>query len=196
MSDSDGSCQRDDRHHRRSGSRSPVSPGCAGETLAEREQRRLAEAVISVGPPAEHTGAAPIDCEPPAPEPVPAGEAAPAAQAAAPAAPPQGGAPDAQGAAPAAPVSHVMAPGTPPARGAGPARDAGALPGTATAAAEGRDGAKYRAHSKPSHTHVSFPKPYPPKAAFPEGRPRPVGPLTPERTPPGITLRPLQRRVV
>ena len=43
MSDSDGSPQRDDRHHRRSRSRSPVSPAGAGETPAEREERWLAE---------------------------------------------------------------------------------------------------------------------------------------------------------
>ena len=42
MSDCDGSPQQDDRHHRRSRSRSPVSLGCAGETLAEREERLLA----------------------------------------------------------------------------------------------------------------------------------------------------------
>ena len=34
MSDSDGSPPRDDRLHRRSHSRSPVSPGCEGETPA------------------------------------------------------------------------------------------------------------------------------------------------------------------
>ena len=52
MSDSYGSTQRDDRHHSRSRSRSPVSPGRAGETLAECEERRLAEAAVPVGPPA------------------------------------------------------------------------------------------------------------------------------------------------
>ena len=62
MSDSDGSLQRDDRR-----SRSPrVSPGCAGETLAEREERRLAVAAAPVGPPAEQPQAAPNDPEPPA----------------------------------------------------------------------------------------------------------------------------------
>ena len=44
MLDSDGSPQQDDRLHRRSRSRSPVSPGCEGETPAEREERRLADA--------------------------------------------------------------------------------------------------------------------------------------------------------
>ena len=52
MSDPDGSNQRDDRHHRRSRSRSPVSPEWAGETPAEREERRLAEGAVPVGPPA------------------------------------------------------------------------------------------------------------------------------------------------
>ena len=53
MSDSDGSPQRDNRHHRKSRSRSPVCPGCAGDP----------EALV--------------------PEQLPAGEAGPAAQAAA-----------------------------------------------------------------------------------------------------------------
>ena len=61
MSDSDGSPQRDDRHHRRSRSRSPISPGCAGETLAQREERWLAEAALPVGPPARPPQAAPAD---------------------------------------------------------------------------------------------------------------------------------------
>ena len=52
MLDSDGSPQQDDRHHRWSRSRSFVSPGYAGETLAEREERRLVEAAVPVGPPA------------------------------------------------------------------------------------------------------------------------------------------------
>ena len=51
MADSDGSPQRDDRHHRRSGCRSPVSPEWTGETPAEREERRLAEVAVLVGPP-------------------------------------------------------------------------------------------------------------------------------------------------
>ena len=51
MLDFDGSSQQDDRHHRRSRSRSPVSPGFAGETLEERKERRLAEAAVPVGPP-------------------------------------------------------------------------------------------------------------------------------------------------
>ena len=41
MADSDGSPQRDDRHHRRSRSRSPVSLEWTGETPVEREERRL-----------------------------------------------------------------------------------------------------------------------------------------------------------
>ena len=89
MSDSDTSPKRDDRHNRRSRSRSPVSSGCAGETLAEQEERRLAEAAVQVGPPARQPRAAPADPDPPAQEPVPAEEATHAAQAGAPAAPPQ-----------------------------------------------------------------------------------------------------------
>ena len=93
MSDSDGSPKRDDRHHRLSRFRSPVSPGYPGETLAEREERRLAEAAVPVRPPARQPQAAPADPELPAKAPVPAGEADPAAQAAAPAALPRGGTP-------------------------------------------------------------------------------------------------------
>ena len=52
-----------------------------------------------------------------------------------------------------------------------PSRAPSASPRAAIAAAEGREGAKYRCHTKPSHTHTSAPKPYPPKAAFSEGRP-------------------------
>ena len=58
MSDSEGSPQRDDRHHRSSRSRSPVSPGCAGE------ERRLAEAAVPVGLPAGQPGAAATDAKP------------------------------------------------------------------------------------------------------------------------------------
>ena len=93
MFDSNGSPQRDNRHHRRSRSRSPVSPGCARETLAEREERRVAEAAVPVWPPAEQPCAAPADPEPSAKEPVPTEETTPAAQAANPAAPPPEGAP-------------------------------------------------------------------------------------------------------
>ena len=194
MLDSDGSSQKDDRHHRQSRSRPAVCPGWTGETPAEREEQQLAEAAVLVGLPAEQPQAAPNKPEPPAPEPGRAAEAAPAAQAAAPAVPPLGGDPDAQEAPAPAPARHAMAPGTPQARGTGPAGAPSASPGTATAAAEGREGAKYRAHNKPSHTHTSLPKPYPPKAAVPEGRSRPGCPPTPKRTSPGITLP--QQRVV
>ena len=51
MADCDGSPQQDGRHHRRSCSRSRASPEWRGETLAEREERRLAEAAVLVGPP-------------------------------------------------------------------------------------------------------------------------------------------------
>ena len=104
------------------------------------------------------------------------------------------------GAAAAAPADRSEASGTPPARGTGPARAQGASPGqppgAAGAATEGREGAKHRAHMQPSHTHVSTPKPYPPKADLPGGRPRPVRAPTPKRTLIGITLPQLQRRVV
>ena len=56
MADSDGSPQRDDRHHRRSRSRSPVSPEWTGETPPEREERGLAEAAVLVGPTAAGPG--------------------------------------------------------------------------------------------------------------------------------------------
>ena len=116
MSASDGSPQRDDRHHRRSRSRSPVSPGYAGETIAEREEPRLAEAALLVGQPAGQPRAAPADPELPAEEPVPAEEAAPAA--------------------------HAAARTMPLVRGTGPARAPSASPGAAAARAEGREGTK------------------------------------------------------
>ena len=183
MSDSDGSPKRDNRHHRRSRFRSPVSPGCAGKTFAEPEKRRLAEAAVPVGPPAGQPRAAPADTEPSTRGPAPAEEAPPAAQAASPAAPPPEWAPGVQGAETAAPASHATAltaaPGTPPARGVAPARAPGASPGAAAAAAEGREGAKYGAHTNPSHTHTSSPKPYPPEAAFTTGRRGPSAPRRP-----------------
>ena len=79
-----------------------------------------------------------------------------------------------------------------PGAGASP----GQLPGAGAAAAEGREGAKYRANTKLSHTHVRPPKPYLPKAAFPERSPQPLRAPTPERTPSDITLPQLQRCVV
>ena len=109
MSDSDGTFQRDDRHPRRSRSRSPVSPGYAGETLAKREERRLTEAAVPVGLPVGQPRAASADTGPSTRGPAPAEEAAPAAQAASPAAPPSEGAPCAQGAATAAPASRAAA---------------------------------------------------------------------------------------
>ena len=251
MLDSDGSSQRDDRHHHRSRSRSPVSPGYAEETFAEREEQRLAEAAVPVGPPARQPRAASADTGPWTQGPAPAEETAPAVQAASPAAPPREGAPGARGAETAAPASraaapaaaprappargvapaqapgaspaataaaegggesapgvetaapatcatapagHATAPGTPRARGTDPARAPGASPGAAEAAASGREGAKYRPHTNPSHTHASPPKPFPPKAAFPTGRTRHVRPLAPERSPPGVTLLQLRRQ--
>ena len=79
-------------------------------------------------------------------------------------------------------------------RGTGPARAPSASPGAATAAAEGRGGANYRAHTNPSHTRTSPSKPYPHKADFPKGRPRPVRPPASSCTPPAITLPQLQRQ--
>ena len=171
MSDSDGSPQRDDRHHRRSGSRSPVSPGCAGGTFAEREERQLAEAAVPVRPPAGQAGGAPTDPEPAAQEPALTEETAPAAQATNPADLPAEGAPGAQGgeiAAPAgratAPTDHAAAPSTLPAQGVAPAWAPNALLGAAGAAAGGREGAKYRAHTKPRHTYTKL------QAVPPQGR--------------------------
>ena len=142
MADSDGSPQRDDRHHRRSRSRSPASPEWTGETLAEREERGLAEAAVLVGPP------------PPAREPEPAEVTTPAAQAASPAAPPREGAPDGQEAETAAPASHAAAPtaapGTPPTRGVAPAQEPGASPRAAAAAEESEEGARGVATAAPA----------------------------------------------
>ena len=166
MSDSNGSTQRDDRHHRRSRSRSLVSPGYAGETLAEREERQLAEAAAPVGPPAGQPRAAPANPEPSTQGPAPTEETAPTAQAANPAAPPPEGAPGAQRAETAAraghatsSTDHAAAPVTPPAQAVAPARAPGASLGAAAAGAGGREGAKYRPHTSPSHTHTSSPKP-------------------------------------
>ena len=250
MSDSDGSPQRDDRHHRRSRSRSPVSPEWAGETPAEREERRLAEAAMPVGPPTGQPRAASADTGPSTQEPEPAKVTAPATQAASPAGPPREATPDARGAETAAPASHAAAPtaapgapltrglvpaqetgaspraaaaaegswegargvstaapasratasaghaaapSTPQTRGTDPARATGASPVAASAAAVGREGAKCRAHTNPTHTHTSPPKPFPPKP-FPPGRTRHIRPPAPERSPPGVTLPQLQRQ--
>ena len=127
MSDSDGSPQQNDRHHRRSRSRSPVSLEAAGETPAEREERWLAEAAVPVGPPAGQPRAASAHTGPSTQEPEQAELTAPAAQTASPAAPPREGAPDARGAETAARASHAAAPtanpGTPPTRGVAPAHE-------------------------------------------------------------------------
>ena len=144
MSDSDGSPQRDDRHHRRSRSRSPVSPEWAGETPAEREERRLAEAAVPVGPPAGQPWAASANTGLSTKVPGPAEEAAPAAEAASPAAPPRGGALDARRAETAAPASRAAAPtaapGAPLARGLAPAQAPGASPWAAATAEQGGGG--------------------------------------------------------
>ena len=91
MADSDGSPQRDDRHHRRSRSRSPVSPEWTGETPAEGEEQRLAEAAVLVGPSAGQPRVASADTGPSTQEPEPAEVTTPAAQAASPPATPRDG---------------------------------------------------------------------------------------------------------
>ena len=126
MSDTDGSPRRDDRHHRWSRSRSPVSPGYAGETLAERKEQRLAEAAVTDGPPAGQPWAASADTGPSTQGPAPAQETNPAAQTASPAAPPREGTPGAQGAETAAPASRAAAPTAAP----------GALPAQGVALAQ------------------------------------------------------------
>ena len=140
MADSDGSPQRDDRHHRWSRSRSPISPEGAGETPAEREERWLAEAAVQVGPPAGQPRSASADTGLSTQEPEPAEVTAPAAPRASPTAPPREGARDVRGAETAAPASHAAAPtaapGTPPTRGVAPAQERGASPRVA-ATAEG-----------------------------------------------------------
>ena len=57
----------------------------------------------------------------------------------------------------------------------------------------GRERAKYRAHTNPTHTHTSPRKPFPPKP-FPPRRARHVRPPAPERSTPGVTLQQLQRQ--
>ena len=153
-SDSDGSPQRDDRHHRWSRSRSPVSPEWAGETPAEREERRLAKATVPVGPPAGQPRAASADTGPLTQEPEQAEVTAPAAQTASCVAPPREGAPDQRGAETAAPGSHAAAPtaapGTPPTRGVAPAQELGASPRAAAAAEGSGDGARGVATAAPA----------------------------------------------
>ena len=154
MADSDGSPQRDDCHHRRSRSRSPVYLEWVGETPAEREERRLAEAVVLVGPPAEHPRATTADTGPSTQEPEPAEVTALAVEAPSSAAPPQEGASDAWGAETAAPASHAAAPtaapGTPPTRGVLLAQEPGASPSAAAAAGGSGEGARGVATAAPA----------------------------------------------
>ena len=140
VSDSDGSPEQNDRHHRCSRSRSPVSPGYAGETLAEQEERRLAEAVVPVGPPAGQPWAASADTGPSTQGPVPAELTTPAIQAASPAAPPREGAPSAQGAETAAPASSAAAPTAAHWRAASARGVPGAGPGRLAGGSRGRRG--------------------------------------------------------
>ena len=177
MADSDGSPQQDDRHHRRSRSRSPVSPEWTGETPAEREERRLAEAAVLVGPP------------PPAQEPEPAEMTAPAAQAASPAAPPREGAPDTREAETAVPASHAAALTAAP----GNAADTGGSPGAGT----GRiaEGCRSRRGERGGRARGCYCGPWraapPPRLAMPRpparrksGGRTPHGPRAPRRRPP------------
>ena len=154
MSDSDGSPQRDDSHHRRSRSCSPVSPEGAGETPAERKERWLAEAAVPVRPPAGQPLAASADTGPSTQEPEPAEVTAPAAQTASPAAAPREGAPDAHGAETAAGASRAAAPtaapGTPLTRGVAPAHEPGASPRAAAAAEGSGEGARGVATAAPA----------------------------------------------
>ena len=188
MADSDGSPQRDDRHHRRSRSRSPVSPEGAGETPAEREERWLAEAAVPVGPPAGQPRAASADTGPSAQEPEPAEVTAPAARTASPAAPPREGAPDARGAETAAPASHAaaptVAPGTPPTRGVAPAQDPGASLRAAAAAeiaGRARKGLRPRPRRAAPPPWLATPRP---PARHKSGGRTPHGPRAPRRRPP------------
>ena len=154
MADSNGSPKRDDRHHCWSCSRSPVSPEWTGETPAEREERRLAEAAVLVGPPAGQPRVASADTGRSTHEPEPAEVTAFAAQAASPAAPPREGSPDAREAETAAPTSHAAAPtaapGTPPTRGVAPAQEPGASPRAAAAAEGSGEGARGVATAAPA----------------------------------------------
>ena len=166
---------RDDRHHRPSRSRSPISPEWMRETPAEREERRLAEAAVLVGPP------------PPAQVPEPAEATAPAAQAASPAAPPREGAPDAQEAENAAPESHATAPtaapGTPPTRGVAPAQEPGAspeLPQPQSRAGRVREGLQPRPRQAAPPPRPATPRP---PARRKSGGTTPHGPRAPRRRP-------------
>ena len=118
---------------------------------------------MPVGPPAGHTKAAPDNPEPPIQEPEPAGKAAPATRAAAPAAPPPEEASDAHGAETAAPASRAAAPSTPPARGTGLTRAPSDSPGAATAAGQGERKVP-RPHQAQTHPHQQ------PKAVPAQGR--------------------------
>ena len=128
MSDSDGSPLQDAQHHRGSRSRFSVSPGYAVETVAEREERRLAEAGVPVRPPAWQPRAASADARLSTRGPAPVKETAPAAQAAGPAAPLPEGAPGAQGAETATPASRATAPIAAPWRAASAGGGPGAGP--------------------------------------------------------------------
>ena len=205
MSVSDGSLQQDDRHHRRSRFPSPVSPGCAGETPAEQEERQLAEAALPVRLPAGQPQAAPDDPEPPAPNqcrpgrppPLPRSLTLPPCPQVVPRARGQTGLmgpqpllkPD----TPQPPVRHWRA--GPALRGPRVLRRAGhqGLPRPQRRAGRAPSTASAPGHATPTCTPQ---KPSPPKAALPEERPRPVCAPVPKRTPMDMMLPQLQRRVV
>ena len=204
MSESDGSSQQEDGHHRRSRSRSPVSPGSAGDTHAEQEERRLAEAAVPLGLLAGQPQAAPGDPKQPAPGPVLAGEAAPAAQAVACRAARRWSPGHTAGPAACGGNRRSSRPNRSPWYATGttdqPCAGRGRLAGPAARGRRGRNGGQGgrqlpRPHTSQPH-HDSAPKPYPLKAAFPAGRPRPVRAPTPKLMPMDITLPQLQRRVV
>ena len=76
----------------------------------------------------------------------------------------------------------------------GRARAPSASPRAAAAAAERREGATVPCpHQAKPHQHQP-PEAVPAQGRLPQGRPRPVGPPAPTRTPPGITLPQLQRQ--
>ena len=189
MADSDSSLQRDDRHHRRSRSRSPVSPDWAGETPAEREERRLAEVAVLVGPSAGRPRAGSAHTGLLTQEPELAEVTAPTTPTASPAAPPREGAPDARGAETAAPASHAAAPiaspGTPPTQGGSSSAGTGRI---AEGCGSGR-GEAGRAHAglRPRPREAAPPSqpatPRPPARPESGGR-TPHGPQAPRRRPP------------
>ena len=140
-------------------------------------RRRMEEEALQ-RPPATLNCRPPNRCRPGRPPPPPRRLPLPALPAGRdPDAPPDGP----HGAATAAQADHAAAPGTPPARGTGPTRaqsaSPGQPPGAPAAATESGEGVLYRAHTRPSHTHVSPSKAVPARGRLPRreatGRSRP-----------------------